>query len=324
MKRHAVAVSNYITAFIIIISLNFLLPRLMPGNPLQAIYGEEALIAMTPELKAELISRFGLDKSLCEQFFNYLMNLCQGDLGYSYYYNAPVFEVILGALPWTILLVGAALVLSTTLGAVLGVEAGWRRGRAGDKVLLAGLMVLNGFPDFFIGMLLLLIFGVMLNILPLSGAVSPYANLTGVALLWDIFKHLLLPLSALTLAGITGSFLLTRNTMIGVLRSPFVLTARAKGLSPAAIRYRHAGRNSLLPVVTRAGVMAGRMATGVLFVEMVFSYPGLGHLVNTALTARDYPVLQGVFLVITVSVLTINLFTDILYTRLDPRVSYAY
>lgn len=323
MKR-AAAVSNYLIAFIIIISLNFLLPRLMPGNPLQAIYGEEALIAMTPELKAELVERFALDSSLREQFLSYLSNLARGDLGYSYYFNAPVGEVIMGALPWTVLLVGSALVLSTLLGVVLGIESGWRRGRPGDKALLAGLTMLNGFPDFFLGMLLLLIFGVTLNVLPLSGAVSPYAGLTGMALVWDVLRHLVLPLASLTLAGVTGSFLLTRNTMIGVLRAPFMLTARAKGLSPRVIRYRHAGRNSMLPVVTRTGAMAGRMVTGVLFVEMVFSYPGLGHLVNTALTTRDYPVLQGVLLVVTVSVLSINLLTDILYARLDPRVAYAH
>jgi peptide/nickel transport system permease protein len=316
-------VSNYLIAFVIIISLNFTLPRLMPGNPLQAIYGEEALIAMTPELKQQLTERFALESSLWEQLQSYLLNLAKGDLGYSYYYNAPVSEVILGALPWTMLLVGSALVLSTLLGVVLGIESGWRRGKGSDKVLLTGLVMLNGFPDFFLGMLLLLIFGISLNVLPLSGAISPYAGLTGPALVLDVLTHLLLPLTALTLAGVTGSFLLTRNTMIGVLRAPFILTARAKGLSPRVIRYRHAGRNSMLPVVTRAGVMAGRMATGVLFVEMVFSYPGLGHLVHSALAARDYPVLQGVLFVITVSVLSINLLTDLLYSKLDPRVSYA-
>ena len=322
--RRGVMLSNYLIAFLIIISLNFMLPRLMPGDPLQAIFGEEALIAMTPELKAQLNERFALDQTMGEQLISYLLNLFRGDLGYSYYYNAPVTEILMGALPWTLLLVGSALVLSTVLGVVLGIESGWRRGGAGDRTLLVGLTMLNGFPDFFLGMLLLLVFGVTLNVLPLSGAVTPYAGLTGWALVVDVLRHLALPLGALTLAGVTGSYLLTRNTMLGVLRAPFVLLARAKGLSPGVIRYRHAGRNSMLPVVTRTGVRAGRMATGVLFVEMVFAYPGLGHLVNTALSTRDYPVLHGVFLIVTVSVLLINFLTDLLYPRLDPRVAHAH
>ena len=154
------SIITYAIAFVFIIMLNFLLPRMMPGDPLMAIYGNEALIAMTPQLKAELVERFALDQPLWQQFGAYLLALFRGELGYSYYYNAPVLTVILGRLPWTLLLVGTSLVLSTILGIVLGIESGWRRGSRTDRIMLTGLMSLNGFPDFFLGMLLLIIFGV--------------------------------------------------------------------------------------------------------------------------------------------------------------------
>lgn len=316
--------ANYLVAFLIILTLNFLLPRLMPGDPLQAIYGDEALIAMTPELKAELIRRFSLDRSLSEQFGAYVLSLLRGDLGYSYYYNAPVLKVILGSLPWTLLLVGLAVLISTTLGLILGIESGYRRGRALDRVLLTGLMFLSGFPDFFVGILMLLLFGVVLGLAPLAGALTPYAGKSGLALVLDALHHLALPLAALVLVRVTGTYLLTRNTMITTLGEAFILTAMAKGCQERIIRYRHAGRNSLLPVVTATGLQLAHSVTGALFIEIVFSYPGVGSLLYNSLLARDYPLLQGILLMVTAVILATNYLVDLLYTRLDPRVAYAH
>ena len=318
------SIITYAIAFVFIIMLNFLLPRMMPGDPLMAIYGNEALIAMTPQLKAELVERFALDQPLWQQFGAYLLALFRGELGYSYYYNAPVLTVILGRLPWTLLLVGTSLVLSTILGIVLGIESGWRRGSRTDRIMLTGLISLNGFPDFFLGMLLLIIFGVTLGVLPLAGALTPYSGLSGPALVLDVLKHLALPMTALTLAHLSSGYLLTRNTMITVLKEPYMLTARAKGLSPRILKYRHAGRNSMLPVVTRTGIWVGRVVTGALFVELVFAYPGVGYLTYEALLTRDYPVIQGVFLLVAIFVLAANFIVDLSYPKLDPRVAYAY
>lgn len=314
---------TYGIAFLFILTLNFILPRMMPGDPLMAIYGDEALITMTPEMKSHLVARFSLEKPMWEQFGAYFVALCQGDMGYSYYYNAPVLKVIMGSLPWTLLLVGSSLVLSTFLGTVLGIESGWRRGSKTDRALLAGLMSLNGFPDFFLGMVLLLIFGVMLGVFPLAGALTPYSGLSGPALVLDVLKHLALPVTALTLAHVAGGYLLTRNTMISVLKAPFMLTARAKGLSQTALKYQHAGRNSMLPVITMTGIWLGRVVTGALFVELVFAYPGVGQLTYQALLSRDYPVIQGVFLIVAISVLVANCAVDLLYPKIDPRLSYA-
>ncbi|KKM09536.1 ABC transporter permease [Clostridiales bacterium PH28_bin88] len=316
--------ANYLIAFSAIVCLNFLLPRLMPGDPLQAIYGDEALLGMTPEFKAELVRRFSLDQPLVRQFGSYLLALVRGDLGHSYYYRAPVLKVVLGALPWTLLLAGLAMVFSTLAGVLLGIESGWRRSRPGDQAMLAAFMCLSGFPDFFMGMLLLLVFGVAWGVLPLAGAVTPYASLAGPALVADVLQHLALPLAALSLVHLSGSYLLTRNTMITTLGESFILTARAKGLSDAVVRYRHAGRNALLPAVTQAGIGAGRVFTGALFVEVVFSYPGVGGLIHTALLARDYPLLQGILLMVAVAVLLANYLVDMAYVKLDPRVNHAH
>ncbi|MFP3879950.1 MAG: ABC transporter permease, partial [Dehalococcoidia bacterium] len=299
-------------------------PRMMPGDPLMAIYGNEALVAMTPELKAHLIERFALDQPLWQQFGAYLLALVQGDVGYSYYYKAPVSSIVLGRLPWTLLLVGTALIISTLSGIALGIESGWRRGSRRDKSLLTGLMTISGFPDFFLGMLLLIGFGVTLGIFPLSGAITPYSGLSGAALVLDVLHHLFLPLTALTLCHIGASYLLTRNTMVTVLKNPYILTAKAKGITDQAVRYQHAGRNALLPVITQTGIQLGRMISGVIFIEIVFAYPGLGYLTYEALLARDYPVIQGVLLVVAVFVLIANFLVDLSYSRLDPRIRYAH
>ena len=321
IKRNLI---TYGIALIIILVLNFFLPRIMPGDPLMAIYGDEALVAMTPDLKAHLVERFALDQSLWQQFGAYITAMFQGDLGWSYYFNASVSKVILGSLPWTLLVVGTSLVLSTLLGIVLGIESGWRRGSGTDRAILTGLMSLNGFPDFFLGLVLLIVFGVLLGIAPLSGALTPYSGLSGVSLVLDVLKHAALPVAALTIAHLSGGYLLTRNTMITVLKEPFMVTAKAKGLSQRALKYRHAGRNSLLPVITMTGIWLGRVVTGALFVELVFAYPGVGQLTYQALLSRDYPVIQGVFLMVAISVLIANFAVDLIYPKLDPRVSYAH
>jgi len=318
------SILNYLIALAAIFSLNFILPRLMPGDPLHAIYGDEALVAMTPEMEAELIRQFSLDKSWWDQLQAYVLGLLQGDLGFSYYYREQVSQVIMGALPWTLLLTGLALIIATAIGLILGIESGFKRGSSLDRGLVAGLMFLGGFPDFFIGILLLLIFAVSLDVLPLSGATSPYAGYEGLAYIFDILRHLALPLASMVLVQLGGIFLLTRNTMVTLLAESFILTARAKGCPESCIKYAHAGRNSLLPVTTATGLRIPQLITGALFIEIVFSYPGVGSLLNTAISARDYPLIQGILLIVTLTVLTANFLVDLLYMRLDPRVRYAH
>lgn len=318
-------IAEYAIAFFVILLLNFCLPRLMPGDPLTAIYGEEALLNMSPDLKQDLVTQFGTDQPFWEQFARYLGRLAHGDLGYSYARKAPVTAVLLAHAPWTLLLVGTAFVAAWILGLFLGVESGWRRGRVTDRSLLTSMMALSGFPSFFVGVVFLLIFAVNLQLFPLQGAQTAYADLSGMALLGDIVKHLCLPLLTLVLVFLPGSYLLSRNSMVSTLKHSYVVTAKAKGVTERRVRWVHAARNALLPVVTASGMtFAGRVITGALFVEIVFSYPGMGSLVHNALVSRDYPLLQGCLLLVTVAVLAINLTIDLLYRKLDPRIrSYA-
>lgn len=318
IKRNA---ADYLIALVIVICLNFILPRLMPGDPLEAIYGDEALLTMTAEVKTEHAKRLGLDKSLPEQFAIYLFSLATGNLGYSYYYQAQVSELVLGALPWTILLVGLALVISTFFGFVLGLEAGWAYNKPKGKAMLTCLMFLNGFPDFFIAICLLWIFAVLPGLFPLGGAVTPHAQLHGIYLIKDIIKHLVLPLSSLVLAELSACFILTRASVISIIGAPYILYARAKGLTDVCIRYRHVGRNSILPVWTRTGVRIGRMITGALLIEVIFAYPGIGTLIYNSLLSRDYPVIQGTFFIVALVVLISNMLVDHTYKKIDPKVS---
>ncbi|HPT37237.1 MAG TPA: ABC transporter permease [Methanothrix sp.] len=315
---------NYAIALAGIITLNFFLPRMMPGDPLHAIYGDDALVAMTPQMQAHLIRQYGLDRSLTDQLLAYLAGLSHADLGYSYYYRDQVSAVIMGALPWTMLLAGLALVIASAIGFLLGTEAASRRGKLLDSFLIAALMFLSGFPMFFVGILLLLIFGVSLGWAPLSGAVTPYAGLEGIDLLRDLARHLALPVVALVLVLLGDVFLITRNAVVTVGREAFISTARAIGCTKFAVKYAHAGRNSLLPVITEIGNRIPHLLIQTLFIEIVFSYPGIGSLLNTAIYSRDYPLIQGILLLMTVLVLTVNLMVDLLYKKLDPRVRYAH
>ncbi|MFA6807625.1 MAG: ABC transporter permease [Eubacteriales bacterium] len=311
---------SYLYAFVFIIVLTFLLPRLLPGDPLQAIYGDEALMFMSDELKQELVNSMALDKPLIVQFGTYLLTLVKADLGYSYALNIPVGEAVIKALPWTLLLVGSSLFFSTVLGLFLGIEAGWKKGKKTDRVILYSTVVLSGLPNFLIGVLLLLFFSVQLGWLPLGGAVTPYSNFHGFKLFQDIIRHAVLPVAALTLAQLGETVMLTRSAMLSILDAPYILTAAAKGVKEHIVRYRHAGRNSLLPVIARLGVAVGRGVAGALFIEMIFSYPGMGTLTYNALLSRDYPLLQGIFLVLAVVIISANLVSDLVVMKMDPRI----
>lgn len=312
--------TDYGIAFVFLASLGFILPRLLPGDPFLAIYGEEAALSMTPEMKTEIYRRFALDQSWSRQFAAYGGSLLRGELGWSYYFNAPVTKVMAGFLPWTVLLAGSTFLFSTIGGFILGLESGAHRGDCWDRGLFAGLMVLGGVPDFFVGTLLLLGFAVIWPVLPLGGATTIYGELTGGAWLIDVLRHLALPLASLVLARLTMMYLLCRNSAAVLLRAPFLRTARGKGCGERRVRYRHLGRSVLLPAATSAGLQLSHLFAGILMIEVVFNYPGMGTLLHRALAARDYPLLQGILLLGSVTVLAINLLIDLVYPILDPRV----
>ncbi len=318
LRRGARIALQYAAVLFVAITLNFALPRLAPGDAVDYLLPPEAAGEVTAAQREEILSQFGLGESPLVQFGRYLSNLAGGDLGISIRYAQPVTEVLTERIGWTLLLVGAALVLSTLFGVLLGFYAAWRRGRASDSMSLTGVMVIDAMPPFFVGLLLILAFSVSLGWLPIFGAL-PATDASGLTLVSEVIQRLILPLVTLTLGFLGTVYLIARASLVGELQEDYVLMAEAKGLSQRQVR-RHAQRNALLPVVTITLVGLGTLVGGAAVVETVFSYPGLGRLIYESVLARDYPVLQGAFLLLAVAVLLCNFVADLLYPLLDPRL----
>jgi peptide/nickel transport system permease protein len=317
--RHALRTFlQYAVVLFAAICLNFALPRLAPGDAVDYLFPPEQAGGISPEQRAQVLSEFGLDEPLPTQFGRYLAGIARGDLLLSVRYGRPVVDVLAERIGWTALLVGTAVVLATLIGTFLGFRSAWRRGTAGDSGTLSGVMLVDALPPFFIGMLLLLVFSVQLGWLPTFGA-QPTTSAEGAALLLEVGRRLVLPLATLTLASIGPIYLVARSALLSELREDYVLMAEAKGLSARAVR-RHAERNALLPVSTVVLIGLGTLVGGAAVVETVFSYPGLGRLIYESVLARDYPVLQGAFLLLAVGVILANFLNDLLYPLLDPRV----
>lgn len=304
------------------VTLNFVLPRLMPGNPLALIAGADVGM-LTPEERQAVIDRAGLDRPLIVQYATYLTDIATGDFGYSYRQKRPITDLIAERLPWTLLLTGTALAISAVLGALLGALSAWRRGRLTDVASLGVMIVLESLPSFWLGMLLVSIFSVQLGIFPTFGAVTPAAGFKGFEAVIDVARHAILPALTLSILSVPGVYLTMRYSMLGVMGEDFIRTARAKGLSERAVLLRHVARNALVPVVTVLALRLGSAFGGTVVVETVFSYPGLGRLIFEAVSGRDYPVMQATFLVFTIAVLISNLVADYVYPLLDPRARAA-
>lgn len=311
--------TQYIVVLFVTVALNFALPRLMPGTPLMYLAGEDVGL-LPPEARAEILARHGLDQPLWVQFGRYLGQLARGDLGYSYQQRRPITRIVAERLPWTILLTGLSLALSTIIGVVFGTLSAWRRGHRTDVRTLATFIFLDSMPAFWLGMILVAVFAARLRWFPVFGAVTPNADLAGMALLVDVLRHLALPLATLTLVTISGVFLTMRYSMLEVLGEQYITVARAKGLPETQVIYRHALRNALLPVITVFMLSLGFLVSGATVVETVFAWPGIGRLMYEAVLRRDYPVMQATFLMITLSVIVANLVADLLYPLADPRV----
>jgi peptide/nickel transport system permease protein len=316
---------QYATALFLILILNFFLPRMMPGDPfliLSADSENEVISVLTEEQRQYFISYYGLDRPIYEQFARYILSVARGDLGESIYYKVPVWEAIWTRLPWTALIVLGATLMSTVAGVLLGLFSARRRDRPADKMLMAGLISFAEIPSFLLGLVILLAFSVKLKAFPLAGAITPFAHYSHpLNVIWDIGYHAVLPMITLSLTQLTGIFLLTRNTLVTVMTKDYIRTARAKGIGERLVWNRHALRNALLPVVTRIGFMIGMLMGGAVLVENVFSYPGVGSLLRSSVIARDYPLIQGIMLVMAFSILTVNYLVEIVYERLDPRTS---
>lgn len=306
--------------FFLAISINFFLPRLIPGNPLQLIAGNAA-----PQLGKERVeairAQYGLDKPLTEQYMIYLKQLARGDLGQSYRFSGgrSVAEILSENFRWTLLLVGISLISGLVIGSVLGIWSATRRGSPLDLGLLSGVYVLRSIPPFWLAMLFIPVFAIQLHLLPAGDSYS-IPRPDGWENVKDVARHALMPVVVLTIANVPTAYAIMRASMFNIMEADYIRTARAKGLPERLVVFKHALRNALLPVVTAFMVDLGQLLGGVTVIEAVFNYRGIGNMMFEAVKSRDYPLLQGGFLLFTVTILFLNILTELLYPYLDPRV----
>ncbi|HEO71857.1 MAG TPA: ABC transporter permease [Candidatus Hydrogenedentes bacterium] len=308
--------ARYLAALLVIATLNFLLPRMMPGDPLMNIIGEEAYYAAGGALD-ELRADLGLDQPLLAQYGQYLGGLVTGDWGYSYLYLRPVRDAVALRLGWTLALVLPSVVLAALLASLLGGLAAWRRSSRTDIGLTATNLLLYSMPHYWLAMLALFIFSFRLGWFPLGRATS--AGASNLPYLLDVGWHMFLPLLVITAFKAAYDFLIVRGSVVSILGEDYVLMAQAKGLSGMAVLFKHALRSALAPLVTVTAIQFGMVLSGALLVEVVFSWPGMGTLIYDAIGARDYPLLQSAFFMIAICVLVANFIADMLYPLLDPR-----
>jgi peptide/nickel transport system permease protein len=296
--------------------LLFLLVHVLPGDPL-AREGERAL---TPQQTEALRARYGLDRPLAGQMLVFLGGLAHGDLGVSIEYGRPVTELLLERLPATLLLGGTVLLLNFTLGLWLGVRQAVRKNSREDRWITALSLAGYATPSFWLGLVLAGLVGVRWRLLPPAGMRDPLGTGGLLATSADVLRHLILPAVTLSIVSIAGTMRYQRAAMLEVLRLPYIVTARAKGLTEPTVVWRHAWRNALFPVLTLLGLWLPILVSGSVFVESVFAWPGLGSLAIGAVGNRDYPLLMGAAVLVATMVVLGTLLSDVAYAVLDPRV----
>ncbi len=306
-----------ITIFAVLV-FNYFLFRVLPGDPLAMMMRNPRA---TPEMIEAMKQLFGLDQPWYVQFYLYFKNLLSGDLGMSFYFKQPVGSIIGSRIMPTVIMVGLAEVVAIIVGIVIGILAAWKRGTKIDVGTLGFSLITYSMPTFWLGMVMVVVFSVNLHLFPTSGILTPGMTYSSTsAMVADYIRHLILPMFTMSIVLIGEYALTMRNTLIDVLSEDYITTAKAKGFGNRYILRKHAMPNAMLPMVTIIAINLGLVVGGTVQVETIFSWPGLGSLMYEALRARDYPLLQGVFLLVTVSVVVANLIADITYTYIDPRV----
>jgi ABC-type dipeptide/oligopeptide/nickel transport system permease component len=312
IKRIAFAI---VTVFVAV-SLNFVLFRLAPGS---AVSNLSRVPHATPETRQAIKKQFGLDKSRGRQYVLYLQQLAHGNLGVSYSNSQPVSQNLKTAVLNTLPMVGLGTIFAIVLGTFTGVLAAWRRGTAVEGTTVTTALGFYSMPTHWLGLMFVILFA---GILPTGGMTNDFLiNPTWWEHIKDVFRHMILPSLTLGLVLFGEYTLIVRSAMLETLGEDYILTARAKGLKPRTIVRKHALRNALLPIATLIALSLGYIVAGAILIETVFSWPGIGRAVYDSVLARDYPMLQGAFLILTVSVVFFNLLADLLYFKLDPRIT---
>jgi peptide/nickel transport system permease protein len=312
----------YFIAFMVALTFNFLLPRLMPGDPVAVMFAASQG-RLDPRAMDAMKETFGfVEGPLWQQYLTYISSVFQGDLGISVvFFPTPVADVLQLAMGWTLFLAGSATLLSFTLGTLLGIWAAWRRGGLFDSVLTPLLLIFGAVPPVIVALIAYYVLGLNLGWFPLLYAYDPYLEAGfNLPFIKSVLYHAILPVSSIVIVTLGSWMLGMRNNMINLLHEDYLTLAVAKGLSLRRVIFQYAARNAILPVVTSFSMAIGFVLSGAVFTEMIFNYPGLGYLMLKAINARDYPLIQGQLLFFVIAVLAANFCADILYLWLDPRL----
>lgn len=324
MRFYLQKIAFYVVALWAAVTLNFLIPRLMPGNPVDILISKMSAAGqvVTPATRKALATELGGGGgNWLTQYGDYISNLLHGDLGVSLVdYPQKVTTVIAQALPWTIALVGMATIISFILGVGLGMLAGWKRGSWLDNLIPVTTMF-QAVPYFWLALILVLVLTRLVSVFPYAGGYDVVSAMPGLnwQFIGSALYYAVLPALTIVISSIGGWMLGMRNMMVSTLSEDYILTAEAKGLRPRRIRMTYAARNAVLPSFSGFAISLGFVVAGSIVTEEVFSYPGIGQLLWTAVSNDDYALMQGVFLVISLSVLAANLVVDFLYVIIDPR-----
>ena len=305
----------------LIITISFFLVNSMPGDPLVNIMGDEEYYKVknsNPELLTEIAEKYGLNESLPQRYFKYLKSILTLDFGYSYVKNQPVLDVVLYRLKWTLLLAVPATILSALIGGWLGIAAGWNSGGALDRVMTPVALVMNTIPTNCVAILVLAIFAYRLRWFPISGMTS--GGLTGWAKARDVLWHMALPLLVMVLSRSCGNFIHMKSYVTQIKSEEYILTAKAKGVKRSRILRRHVLKNCFLPYITVLCMQFGHIVSGSIMVEVVFTWVGMGDMMNSSISSSDFPMMQLCFLITAVCMVLSNIAADVLYVVFDPRI----
>ncbi|ODT84079.1 MAG: peptide ABC transporter permease [Pelagibacterium sp. SCN 64-44] len=323
MLYYARILGQYALALIAALTVNFLLPRLAPGDPLNSLLGADTVETLSEAAREQVRVELGVGGPLHEQFVHYLGGVFTGNFGNSVVLGMPVWEAVMQRLPWTLLLMGCALALSSIVGTVLGVLSAWRRGEALDLATMGSVLFLGSLPPFWVAMMLIILFSTTLGWLPSFGAYQLGTSFPNWNWFEGVGKRLIMPVAALAIVQSASVLLIARSSMLMAQEQDYITFARARGVSEGGIFFRHAFRNALLPLYTHVMLGLGTLVGGSLVIETVFTYPGLGSLVVMGVNSRDYLLLQGLFIVASFSIIAVNFFTDLFYPLIDPRTRRA-
>lgn len=305
----------------LIITISFFLVNSMPGDPLVNIMGDEEYYKVknsNPELLTQIAEKYGLNESLPQRYFKYLKSILTLDFGYSYVKNQPVLDVALYRLKWTLLLAVPATILSAFIGGWLGIAAGWNSGGALDRIMTPLALVMNTIPTNCVAIIVLAIFAYRLRWFPISGMTS--GGLVGWAKTRDVLWHMALPLLVMVLSRSCGNFIHMKSYVTQIKSEEYILTATAKGVKRSRILRRHVLKNCFLPYITVLCMQFGHIVSGSIMVEVVFTWVGMGDMMNSSISSSDFPMMQLCFLITAVCMVLSNIAADVLYVVFDPRI----